>query len=331
MTTNLPIIRTSERRDFKRCPQRWYWGWRMGLRPKYRAADALWFGTGIHLALADWYCGPGLKRGPHPADTWLEFVKNEETKVRIAAGDGWSDDVWVEAKDLGETMMVEYVNRYGKDDTWHVIAPEQPFQIHIPKHSGTGNLAIYAGTFDLVYRDLETDLIWLGEHKTAKAISTAHLQLDDQGGTYWAVASKVLEDQGVLNKGDSIEGIMYNFLKKAFTDERPEDEQGRKLNQNGTISKRQPKPNFQREEVERTRAENRQQIHSIQNEARWMSAARKRPDILFKTPTMNCSWDCSFYDMCTLHNKGGEDWREYAKAMFRQEDPYADHRKSTDE
>jgi hypothetical protein len=329
--TDLPIIRTSERRDFKRCPQRWYWAWRMGLRGKYQSVGALWFGTGIHLALAEWYCGPGLRRGPHPVETWLEYAKDEESKLRVAAGDGWSDDVWVEAKTLGVVMLEEYVNLYGKDDSWHIIAPEQSFQLIIPKRSGAADLAIYAGTFDLVYRDLEDDSLWLGEHKTAKAISIAHLPLDDQAGSYWAVASKVLEDAGVLQKGDSIKGIMYNFLKKAEPDDRPMDEQGRRLNQNGTISKRQPKPNFLREPVERTRAERRTMIKRIQNEAMWMDAARKRPDTLFKTPTFNCSWDCSFYDMCTLHENGTEDWREYAKAVFKVQDPYADHRKSADE
>lgn len=328
---DLPIIRTSERRTFKRCPQQWYWAWRMGLKQRYRQADALWFGTGIHLALAEWYCGPGLRRGPHPAETWLEYVADEEAKVRVATGDKWDDDVWLDAKALGVTMLEEYLALYGQDDSWHVIAPEQAFKLVIPKHSGASDLAIYAGTFDLVYRDLEDDSIWLGEHKTAKAISIGHLPLDDQAGSYWAIASRILEDAGVLRKGESIEGIMYNFLKKAEPDERPEDSEGRKLNQNGTVSKRQPKPNFLREPVKRTRAERRTMIKRIQDEAVWMNAARKSPDKIFKNPTFNCQWDCSFHDMCILHEKGGDDWREYATAVYRVQDPYADHRKSADE
>ena len=331
MSNDIPFIRTSERATFKRCPQKWYWAWRMGLKGKYRTADALWFGTGIHLALAEWYCGPGLRRGPHPADTWLDYCDDEEIQVKAATGDDWREDVWVDAKDLGVEMLEGYLQTYKEDDTWHVIAPEQSFQLVIPKHSGAADLAIYAGTFDLVYRDLEDDTIWLGEHKTAKQISLAHLPLDDQAGSYWAVASKVLEDAGVLRKGDSIEGIMYNFLKKSVPDERPIDARGMRLNKNGAISKNQPKPNFVREPVERTRAERHTMIRRIQDEAVWMNAARKRPDRLFKTPTSDCRWQCDFYDMCTLHEKGGDDWREYAKAMYVQKDPYADHRKSASE
>lgn len=328
---DLPIIRTSERRCFKRCPQRWWWAYRMGLVGKFRPADALWFGTGIHLALAEWYCGPGLVRGPHPVTTWLKYVKDDENKVKAAVGEHWEDDIWVDARELGEAMLTAYIEEYGKDETWDVIQPEYPFQIRIPKRDGSGDMAIYAGTFDLVFRDLEDGTIWLGEHKTAKYISTSHLPLDDQAGSYWAVASAVMEDKGLLKKGQFIEGIMYNFLQKTMPDERAMDEEGRKLNKNGTVSKRQPKPNLLREPVPRVKAERRQQIVRIQNEISWMNAARRNPDRLFKTTTDNCRWDCSFYEMCLVHEKGGDDWREYAEAMFRVQDPYSDHRKSASE
>src|SRR5882757_9431655 len=97
------MIRTSERRDFKRCQQRWAWGWRQGLVPKGPPANALWFGIGIHLALAEWYKGPGLKRGRHPADTWGKYVNGEIAYIRTQKYDGadYSDDEFVEALDLG--------------------------------------------------------------------------------------------------------------------------------------------------------------------------------------------------------------------------------------
>lgn len=328
---DLPILRTSERKDFKRCPQKWFWAWRMGLKERFRPADNLWFGTGIHIALADWYCGPGTTRGRHPAETWIDWCDEEEIKVRAAVSDNWEEDVWVDAVELGTQMLDGYVDLYDTDPSWHVIAPEQTFQLVIPKRSGAADLAIYVGTFDLVYRDLEDDSIWLGEHKTAKTISLSHLPLDDQAGSYWAVASKILTEQGVLKKGDSIKGIMYNFLRKAVPDDRLENEQGQKLNKNGTVSKNQPKPIYVREPVDRTRAERTEMIRRIQNEVAWMNAARRAPDRLFKTSTNDCHWQCQFYDMCTLHEKGGDDWRSYAKSVYRVEDPYADHRKSASE
>jgi len=55
VSNRVPILRTSERRSFKRCPQQWAWAWRQGLRPNGFTANALWFGSGIHLALAERY------------------------------------------------------------------------------------------------------------------------------------------------------------------------------------------------------------------------------------------------------------------------------------
>jgi hypothetical protein len=302
----------------------------MGLKERFRPADALWFGIGVHEALAGWYL-PGLKRGPHPADTWQQYCKDEEVQVRAAVGENWRDDEWVDACDLGTSMLEEYVKFWGEDETWEVIEPEHPFQIYLPRRDGSGDLALYAGTFDLVFRDLEDGTIWLGEHKTAKQIMLRHLPLDKQAGGYWAIASKICADLGLLKKGEAIEGIMYNFLKKAMPDTRPENERGQKLNQDGSVSKRQPTPGFIREPVTRTRAERRTQIAQIQNEVAWMNAARRNPDRITKNPSDRCAYSCTFFEMCELHEKGGDDWRDYAKAQFVVEDPYKDHRKSASE
>ena len=111
------MLRTSERRDFLRCQQRWWWAWREGLREKGTEADALWFGTGIHYALAQWYCGPGAKRGPHPAETWVKWADEDLRSIRTVEGDGEElEATWIDAKELGRVMMEEYVKRYGRDE-----------------------------------------------------------------------------------------------------------------------------------------------------------------------------------------------------------------------
>lgn len=325
----IPLIRTSERRTFKECPWAWWQIWREGLKPRGAEADHFWFGTGVHLALAEWYSGPGLVRGPHPVETWLEYVGEEERDMRLKGHD--EDAKFVDAKALGESMLTRYVEVYGEDESWEVIQPEMPFQIQIPYRKKDGTMAIYAGTIDLVYRDLETGGIKLGEHKTAANISVTHLQIDDQAGAYWAIASKILQEKGVLRRGDIIEGITYNFLRKVFPDDRPVNKLGQKLNKDGSVSKRQPKPEFERHHVERSQRERRTQLLRIQNEATWMDLARRHPDSIMKSPRYDCARRCQLYTLCELNERGGNAWLEYREAMFVRKDPYADHRKSAEE
>lgn len=357
----------------KRCPWRWWQAWREGLRPIGQISDALWFGTGVHHALALWYCGPGLKRGPHPAETFDAWSAGElryiKTSNKIGNGvQALVEEKLVPARELGLVLLDEYVKKWGKDDSWHVIQPEQTFQVDIPDPDEPSQpMAIYAGTYDLVYRDLRDDSLWLGEHKTAKAIITDHLPLDDQGGGYWSIADMHLRNARLIGAKEHLRGIQYNFLRKALPDSRSRNAKGHYTNKPnrahyidalekidpltnwrsllleelaeeanakdlvilGEVSKQQPAPLFVRHPVYRTARERAQQIKRIQDEALHMRAYREGSLPLFKTPTRDCQWDCSFYHMCLLH-EGGSDWEEYRDAMYQVQDPYADHRKSTE-
>lgn len=369
-----PILRTSERRAFKRCAQRWWWSYREGLRPVGSEATPLWFGTGVHLALADWYV-PGVKRGIHPAETFANFageglhtIKTQDaTDERVAE---YEDGV-----SLGIMLMEEYIKFWGQDSNWDFIQAEQTFTLDVPwptddrqavyeVDEGTGPLVIYKGTYDGVFRDLSTGRIELLETKTAKAIQTSHLTLDDQAGSYWAVATATLRAAGKIGPDEHISGIRYNFIRKAKPDVRARDADGyacnkpvkadyaaaldladvkklsidqlqvmaagRGLRVLGERSKVQPSPIFQREEVSRTSAERKSQLRRIQDEAVLMQAHRDKLLPLSKNPTRDCPWDCSFFQMCELDERGGN-WQEYKRIAFRVEDPYKDHRKSSDE
>jgi hypothetical protein len=326
--TQLPMLRTSERGAFKRCTQRWWWGWREGLNTPGPPDVKLWFGQGFHLVLAHWYCGPGQKRGKEPLKVWRDWVGDEVVKIRVnIAGEDWKEEPYIEAGELGEKMLTNYFDLYGRDETWDVIQPERSSEVIIMDPSNTKPLVKYCFTYDLVYRDLKDDSIWLGEHKTAKAIMTGHLALDDQGGSYWAVATQELRHDGLIGPNENLKGIMYNFARKSPGDDRERNEHGQALNKDGSVSKNQPAKLFLREPVYRTRQERNSQIIRIQNEAAAMAKYRSGELKLTKTPTRDCSWDCSFYNMCILHERGS-DWKEYKEMAYRSRDPYSDHRKS---
>lgn len=322
---NLPVITTSERTCFRRCPQRWYWQYRMGLIPIGESIDALWFGIGIHEALALWY-REGKKRGPHPAKTFAEWCGEEERWIR-ASTEEWDDEAkYEDARELGIAMLEGYVDKYGKDSNWYVISTERSFKIRLRDREGNVIVEFWS-TWDGVYRDENDGRIYLMEHKTASQIQTMYLTLDDQGGSYWAVATMILRAEGVLKPKETIAGITYNFLRKAMPDERPRDATGAYLNKDGSVSKRQPAPYFIRENPERFPDEQATQVERLTNEVKWMNAIRDGSLPVIKSTTKDCPF-CPFFDMCVLHERGGDDWQELMRAEYVQRNPYERYVKS---
>lgn len=329
MNDALPLMRNSERKDFGRCIWRWWQLWHRGYRPSGPPSDALWFGIGVHEALAAWYL-PGTQRGPHPAETFLTYCDDEMRFMRTNfSGEHYFEEKYVEARELGTEMLVGYVEYYGEDEHMDVIAPEQTFSVVVPDLKGNPAVDL-KGTFDLVFRDLTDGRIKLGEHKTAKIIQTGHLPLDNQAGTYWAIATHTLQEQGLIRKTDTLAGIEYNFLRKALTDKRPVNADGKALNKDGTVSKVQPAPVYYREFVKRTWAERRTQLKRIVDETQHMNAVRSGRLPIIKSPTWSCHWDCPVRDLCELDESGG-DTQEMLDLAYAKWDPYAQHRKSAGE
>lgn len=376
--TELPKLRTSERTAFKRCQAYWKWNYVDGLKPKHEKLGALWFGTGIHLALQERYKYTGKKRGKAVLKVWREYC--EGTQV-IIYGDEYGEDpekYW-NALELGEKMLGGYLDKYGKDENWFIISAEQAIEVPIRRPLRLANplsrtspyIVEYLAAFDIVARNEETDdSLWLWDHKTAATITTDHLVLDDQAGSYWALAPKVLAKMGLVPKGTVLDGILYNFLRKSPPDPRPVNAEGMSTNNPlkadyfaaldgiilesredegpraahakmtipqlaefaelagipvlGQASKRQPLPNFHREEVWRTPEEQRTQIRRIANEALHIELVREGLLPILKTPTKDNCRMCPFSEMCELHEQGA-DWKEFRDLAYVKGDPYGDH------
>lgn len=370
-TDGIVHIRNSERGGLDRCPQQWWWDWREGLVPK-ETAKALWFGTGIHLALAHYY-QPGLKRNKDFIDVWREFADEEAMYIRVEVG-GLDEDKFIEARELGESMLLEYVKEFQGDKHWDVISTEQSFEVRIPYRGRSdftspileavvakyGDYFILNGTMDGVYRDKRDKRIKLMEHKTAASISTAHLPMDNQAGTYWMVAHTVGRTQGWLKPRENIKEITYNFLRKAMPDLRPVDANGMRTNKPlkqhyidalgldgkvptipvleemakeqgivvlGDVSKNQPPPLFERHPVRKTSSMRRMQLERIQDEVLRMHAYVDGFLRVTKASGRNTCSMCQFREMCELHESGGN-WESFRDALYRREDKYAEHRKS---
>ena len=328
---NPPMIRTTERRTFHRCAQQWWWSYREGLRTRKKPADALWFGIGAHEALGKWYL-PGFDRGPELWRTWDEWVGNEVRTIKANFTDRdreWFEEpAYEDAKALGIGMLRHYAQHYGTDPHMNILAIEQPFEIDLVWQDDI--IGTFVGRIDGVYYDEETGEIYLLENKTAASIRTAHLPLDRQAGGYFAVATIVLREQGILDRHENIAGVQYNFLRKAMPDLRDRDERGQYLNKDGNVSKRQPPPAFHREPVDRSPREVQSILRGITDDLRIMNAMRDGTMPVTKSVTDLCP-NCPFFEMCVMHERGGTAWQEFKRSNYATEDPYADHRKSSAE
>ena len=353
-------MRTSERGDLGRCAQKWSWRHIEGLEAN-RAANPLWFGSAVHEALAGWYL-PGLKRGPHPVETFENFLDGERTMLITSEEE---EQEYVDARALGIDMLTRYIEEYGKDESWFVIATEMKGKVILPRPQmkifGRVRPEIkrwlrYHFTWDGVYRDLHDGQVKLMEHKTAASIITSHLPLDNQAGSYHAVANQTLTKQGVLKEGEEIVAITYNFLRKAMADQRPRDANGYYTNKPvkqhfidaigdgltgketlvrlqeiadelelvvlGDVSKSQPPLYFERHEVYKTRAERETQIRRIQDEALFSEAYRKGFLPVVKSPSRDCGW-CQFSKLCEMDESGDQEAVDVIKeTMFHTSSPY---------
>ena len=344
LSVEQPMLRGSEISTFKRCPWRWYHYWVLGLTPKVEKKDALWVGTGVHLAMAEYYV-PGVKRGRHPRETWEEYCEDTTARMRVEklVDDDFESGVEDVKQVIGE-VLDEYVIHHGGDPSWEVLAPEQRFTVNIPrfryeptKHKWVPDshvLCRFTGTYDLPIRDLTDGQIKIVDHKTAKQIVTYHLTMDAQASGYCAVGTHTLRELGLIGAKEVVSGMIYNFIRKGKIDARPKNEQGLSLNLNGTVSKKQPTPLFQRIFIARNAIERNNQVIRISHDAERILAARasaERPggtDNLLKVFQRDCYY-CPFYDLCELDESGG-DTGYFIENVYKTVDPYADHQEGAE-
>lgn len=147
----IPMVRNSERSDFKECQWKWYHSWVLGLTGQ-RVPTWAWFGTAWHKAMEVRY-PVGIKRG-HPADVvdaFLESVERQTRKMYIEGASPDEEEI-VDGIELGKAMLGGYLRKWGRDQAWEVIHSEQPFQIDVPDPRSPDEriIAVMLGTWDLV-------------------------------------------------------------------------------------------------------------------------------------------------------------------------------------
>lgn len=213
----VPLIRTSERGDFKSCQFYWWHHWQNGLGTT-RVPTWSWFGTAWHYAMEVRY-PVGTKRGglADVIDAFLEKVGDEERRV-WEQGEELDEEEVHDGRELGVAMLKAYVRHWGLDSRWQVLHTEQPFQIDV-RDPNTGRLvAVYCGTWDAFVWDRVDKVYRLVDHKTRAQFKKDYgfYDLNDQAGSYLWVAPEVLRHMGLIGKDDVIDGIVFNMARKAM-------------------------------------------------------------------------------------------------------------------
>lgn len=364
--TGAPLLRNSERQDWRNCPWKWEQTWLNGIRSK-REPTWAWFGTAIHRALETRY-PIGQKRGApgDVHDAFDEALDQQERRI-YTEGSEVDPDAIVDGRKLGHAMLTGYLETYGADSHWQVLHTEAPFQINVPHPTKKGAvLAVLAGTWDLAIWDRNEKVYKIVDHKTRRSFPTnwAFYNLNTQAGTYLWVAREVLIHKGILKKKDVISGLVFNTLKKSMPDKRPKNAQGLATNKPtkahyvealqqyttivqsrftvemlqelayergitvlGEVSNNQPVPLFHREEVWRSPQERISQARQVQSEALIMDGMRKGILPIYKNPTEDCT-RCQLFELCELDEQNPEEAAEFARMTMTIRDPYADHREN---
>lgn len=323
-------LRSHEVMDFKRCPKKWYWKWRMGLVPKAHRFSALEFGTWVHESFQAWFA-QGRKRNGKLADHFFE-ISADHIGTSTDAPPSLIEKA-EELQILGVHMMTAYEKHWERDKALDIVAVEQPLEIDVTVEGEY--VTTYMLKPDALFR-YEPGRYRLLENKTARSIRTGHLPIDGQARPYGVLAERAFKSAGILGKNDRIDGILYNYLRKALPDERERNAEGLYLNKNGSVSKNQPSPTFHREFIAITTPAKVITLRRIQTDSAIITGiadsireGRIEPSMIPKTPHHSCEKFCDFFAMCVAEENGSP-IDSMRRDMFIRQDPY-DYGESTDE
>jgi len=332
--SGLPMLRTSERTTFKRC--RWLWKMEfVDLRKPNFDTPPLMFGSMLHIALAGWY-KKGIKRGESPVNGFYAACVAEAERCatrQISARELMEE--WTPRLEMGTSMMENYIDTYGKDEEWKVLATELPFQVIVCRPGTAIPWFWYTGILDLLMQNRSSlkKMVW--DHKSTAAIQTKYLALDEQTTAYWTWGIEALRHKALIGQNEQIDGILFNLLRKAKLDERPSKvidghryylNQPTKKNPEGEISKTQPPPYFHRESVWRHNIAKERSRERVIGEMLDMEAVRKEPTdrAAYKNNGKFTCAGCWAFDICELHEIGA-DHTSMIEQTTRVWDPYEAH------
>lgn len=251
-------VHTSDRGTFKFCRRKWDWTspLRRNLRSKVELTGVyfpLWFGSGIHYALEQFY-NPLLSRDPVEAFIYWYTLQwkgglVQEDELRLSADphptvsreqastllykvrgleelhpDPDSDEFEMH-RELGIGMMEYYKGYAERNDNFVVLMAEHTFAVPlgfeaIDPRDGRKKEVYAWGTQDAIIQEQEYGRYGILEHKSAISIDESYfykLEMDEQCTTYLAAGEREAQIHDLEYK--DLDFVLYNALAKKFPKE----------------------------------------------------------------------------------------------------------------
>jgi hypothetical protein len=192
--TSLPLLTNSSTKTFRRCNREFFYRYECGYTPVSEDAEALRFGTLVHLALEAW---------------WL--AKQSKGLRLVAAFDALAscEDPFVKVR--AEELMRGYEARWGGEE-YEVLHVEKEFRAPLinPETLAPSRTWQRAGKLDAVVRH-PSGRVYVVEHKTAATDITA-------GSPYWELLRIDSQVSGYLAAGAAlgiaIDSCLYDVIGK---------------------------------------------------------------------------------------------------------------------
>lgn len=279
----------SELDTFRQCPMKWELGYLKGYKPTVEK-EAFRLGHIWHEIMQVHY--GVIKEYQEEAEKWYGMPRRgtvgETDLLETCAGQvGYVlDKVDQTTRELMEWAYAGYVQQYGCDPQWRILAIEIRGETQL-----TDEGAAFVWVIDLVVEDLDYGGIWIVDHKFPGDLATdVEIDLDDQLGLYWI---------GWTTSGDPlarrVNGAMLNeSRKKQNVGDLPEPQRGTYKNGKPKGTPQTLEQRFRRSRTERSD----DKLNAIRtNTLRTLKAMKllTENDALFNSPNpKQCAWKCDF-------------------------------------
>lgn len=264
------VVSYSELSTFRQCPLKHELSYKERWSRPPKEGSALARGSLFHSVLEAHYLAvQDPTRSAEQRDAIIEM---------LAIGDPEQS----ETQGLVEWIWRGYIDVYGTDPEWEIVAVEYANEFWLPTPKGGRSPYKLKLKIDLIVRERRTGHIWIVDHKTCKNLPDRKmLEFDDQFGLYtW----------GLRQLGKTVFGSIHNACRTQ-----------RLKTRDMTADER-----FRRTLLYRTDAE----LDTIAIEA-YKTARRAYAQTAVGTAerctdTEMCSWKCDFTEPCLGARKGGD-------------------------